>query len=222
MKRARLVASLLVALALPAATAGESPPSFQPRTTTVLGTELARTPIPFTQVITQRAGELSFVDLEEHFINLVPNWPMLAKALLRERHPVIAHTTAVWADQVLRVVCWIDRANSDLARGHLRIVMEVTEGTSGSTPVGTVFAITDSHLVRQSGLLALKTHVPVTPGILPDVLPTSMTMTTQLVPDFWKTGKPGRVSLVYTFTSVQPPDGSPPVVHSAREDIPVQ
>jgi len=222
MKHWRIFSILPAVIALSGAAADEAPHSFQPQTATVIGTVNAGTPIAFTQVTTQLAGELSMIATEEHFVNLVPNWPMLAKALLKDPRPVIAYTNISWADEILRVTCWIDRANSDLARGHIRVVLEATEGTIGSVAVGTVIAVSDGRLIRQSGMTGLTVHVAWTPGVFPDVLPTSFVMVTYIVPDLWKSGEPGRVSTMYTFTSIQPPDGSPPLVYTVREGIPVQ
>jgi hypothetical protein len=224
MKFARILTILLTLTVLSRVTLADSPPAFQPQSSSVLGTVRARTAMTYTQVITQQAGELAIRVLDEHYLNLVPNWGMFAKALLKSPRPVVAYTTVLWADQALRVTCWLDRANSDLPRGRLRVVMEVTEGTFGasSIPVGTVFAISEGQLVFQAGMVGLDTHVTVTPGILPDVLPTTLSMITQIVPDLWETGQPGRASAVYTFTSVQPPDGSAPLVSTVREGFPLE
>jgi len=101
--------------------------------------------------------------------------------------------------------------------------MEVTEGTFGSSiPPGTVYAISDSRLYFQAGMASFDSHVVVTPGIFPDVLPTSLTLVTQIVPDLWETGRPGRASAVYTFTSVLPSEGSAPLVRTVREGFPVE
>lgn len=224
MKLARMLTMLLTVTAFSRAALADGPPTFQPQSSSALGTVKASTAMTYSQVITQQAGELSIRVLDEHYLNLVPNWGMFAKALLKSPRPVVAYTTVLWADQALRVTCWLDRAGSDLPRGRLRVVMEVTEGTfaSGSIPVGTVFAISEGHLVFQAGMFGLDTHVTVTPGILPDVLPTTMSMITQIVPDLWETGQPGRASAVYTFTSVPPPDGSAPLVHTVREGFPLE
>jgi hypothetical protein len=222
MKLARIAVVLAAVVTFSTAAAAQAPPAFEPRTKTVLGTDAARTPIAFAQVISQRPGELSIGHLVEEFVNLVPNWPVLAKKLLSDPRPVIAHTTVVWADQVLKVTCWVDRANSNLALGHLRVVMEVTEGTTVPVPLGTIFAVTDSRLGPHGLKLALTTQVPIEPGIMPEVMPSGMTMVTQIVPELWKTGRRGKASLTYTFTSVAPPDGSPPLVHVSREDVPIR
>jgi len=223
MKRARIVGIFMAFIALATAALAEGPPpSFMPQVASTIGTAKANTPIAYTQVVTQLAGELSIAVTDEHFMNLVPNWPKFVKALLTERRPVIAYTTVIWADQVLRVTCWIDRANSDLPRRRFRVVMEVTDGTVGSVPVGSVFAISDGRLLLQSGMIAFDNRVVTTPGVLPDVLPTSLTLITQLVPDLWETGEPGRVTGVYTLTSVNPPDGSAPLVSTVREGFPIQ
>lgn len=222
MKLARIVAFPLWVVALSGAAAAQDSPAFQPQTATVLGTAKAGTPITFVQVTTQLAGELSIASTEEHFVNLVPNWVKLGKTILKDPRPVIAYTLVTWADESLQVTCWLDRANSDLARGHIRVVLEATEGTIGSVPVGTVIAISDGHLIRQAGMTGLDVHVAYTPGVFPDILPTSFAMSTHIVADLWKTGQPGRVVTMYTFTSIEPPDGSPPIVYSTREGIPVQ
>jgi hypothetical protein len=221
MKSARIVMILLAVMALSRATVAKSPPSFQPQTTIVLGTATAGTGTPFTQVITQLAGELAMSSNDEHFVNLAPNWAMLAR-MIDDPKPVIAYTTAAWADEILRITCWVDRAKSDFPRGRLWVVMEATEGTTGSIPIGTIFGTSDARLIRQDGMLGLTAHNEMTPGVFPDVLPTSLFLTTHLVPDLWLTGKPGRVSTLNTFTSVAPPDGSAPIVTTLRQRIPIR
>lgn len=221
MKPGRIVIVLLTVVAVSRGALAGSPLAFQPQAAVVLGTAKAGTASPFTQVITQLAGELAVSTSDELFVNLAPDWLKLAR-MLKDPQPVIAYTTVAWADQALQVACWLDRANSNLALGRLRIVMEVTEGTIGSIPAGTIFAISDARLIRQAGMLGLRVHNTITPGIYPDVLPTSMTMAVQIVPDLWRTGKPGEVFALNTFTSIPPPDGSPPIVTEVRQRIPVE
>lgn len=222
MKQARTAVAVLLVLAAPPATFAESPPSFQPQTKNVLGTAKAGVPITFTRVFTQEAGELAIGVTQEHYVNMVPNWLMIAKAALADPHTPVAYIDITWADQLLRVTCFLDRADSDLPRGRFHVTMKATKGTTGSTPVGTVVGISIGRAFRQAGLWVIMADVTWTPGIFPDVLPTSFTMAHQLVPGLWKTDQPGRVFCQHTFTSVQPPDGSPPIVYATQEGIPVR
>jgi hypothetical protein len=222
MKRARIVAVLLLVQAFPPATFAESPPPFRPQAASVLGTAKAGAPITFTRVFTQTAGELSIGITQEHYVNMVPNWFQIAEAVLKDPHPPVAYIDITWADQLLRVTCFLDRADSDLVRRRFHVTMKATEGTTGSTPVGTVVGISIGRAFRQAGMWVITADVTWTPGIFPEILPTSFTMAHQLVPGLWKTDQPGRVFSQHTFTSIPPPDGSPPIVYSVQEGIPVQ
>ena len=222
MKYIRIIAILLPAIALSSSAVAKDSSSFRPQTANVLGTVNAGTPIPMTQVVTQLAGELSIKSTDEDLVNFAPNWSKLARVMLSGPQPVVAHTTIVWGDEVIRITCYVDIANSNLVRGHLRIIMEATEGTRGSVEIGTIVAVIDGQLYRQRGVFGLKNHIEWTPGVFPDILPTAWTSSTQTVPGIWKTGSPGRVVVMCTFTSIQPPDGSPPRVYTSRMGIPIQ
>jgi hypothetical protein len=222
MRQVLVVTLVLSVLAAPPATFADGPPSFQPQAVNVLGTTKAGVPITFTRVFTQEAGELSIGVTQEHYVNMVPNWFQIARAVLADPHPPVAYIDITWADQLLRVTCFLDRADSDLTRGRFHVTMKATKGTTGATPVGTVVGISIGRAFRQAGLWVITADVTWTPGIFPDVLPTSFTMAHQLVPGLWKTGLPGRVFAQHTFTSIPPTDGSPHLVYSVAQEIPVR
>src|SRR5262245_40176509 len=223
MKYACRVVTILfvVVLVIPAAAFAQSR-SFQPQATNVLGTGKARTLITFTRVFTQAAGELSLARTQEHYVNLEPNWIKIGLAALFEPEPVVAYLSITWADQVLRVTCFLDRTRSDLLRGHFLITMRATEGTIGAIPVGTVIGLSEGRAFFDGGVPVIEADVTWTPGIFPHVLPTSFNMAHQLVPELWLTGGAGRVIARHTFTSPQPLDGSLPIVYAVPEGIPIQ
>lgn len=194
---------------------------FQPQATTVLGTDGARQPITFTRVFTQKSGELALARTEEHYINLEPNWFKIAVMVLREAEPVVGHFNIMWAEEVVKVTCFLIRDKSDLLRGHFLVLMRATEGTVGTIPIGTVVGTSEGRAFQDGGVPVLKADVRWTRGIFPDVLPTNFNIAHQLVPDLWVTGGPGRVTSRHTFTSVPPTDGSAPIVYSVQEGIPI-
>jgi hypothetical protein len=223
MKHARIVALLPVMLSLAGTAFAKSPPVFQPQAVNVLGTTHPATGLPFTRVWTQMPGELSMSRTQEEYVNLVPDYLMIGRTLLKDPSPIVAFMNIVWADQLLRITCRMDRANSNVVRGEFRVVMTATDGTTGNTPVGTVVGLSDGKLFRQGGLTVMTADVAWTPGIFPDVIPAGgLTMTDQLVPGLWKTDKPGRVYAKHIFTSIPPPDGGEPIIYTVQEGLPVQ
>ncbi len=222
MRSARCLALLASVLALPLAAPADDAPSFQPQAVNVLGTVKAGVPITFTRVFTQTAGELPIAVTHEHYVNLVPNWLMIARNVLTPRPFPVAYVDITWADQVLRLTCFLDRAESDLLHRRFHVTMKTTRGTKGSTPVGTVAAVSIGRAFQQDGMWVIDADVTWTPGIFPEVMPTSFTIAHQLVPGLWKTGQPGVVVAGHTFTSVPPPDGSEPLEYSVQQEIPIQ
>jgi hypothetical protein len=216
------LALLASVLALPVATSADDAPSFQPQALNVLGTVRAGVPITFTRVFTQTAGELAIAVTHEHYVNLVPNFVMIAQQALTHREFPVGYIDVTWANQVVRVTCFLDRAESDLVHRRFHVTMKATRGTTGSTPVGTVVGLSIGHAFLQDGMWVMEADVTWTPGVFPEVRPTSFTMTHQLVPGLWKTGQPGHVVAGHTFTSVPPPDGSEPVEYSVQQEIPIE
>jgi hypothetical protein len=222
MKRARVVAVLVSALAFPLAASADDALSFQPQAVNVLGTAKAGVPITFSRVFTQTAGELAIAVTHEHYVNLVPNWLMIARLALTDPEAPIAYIDITWADQLVRVTCFLDRAESDLVHRRFHVTMKATRGTKGSTPVGTVVGVSIGRAFQQDGMWVIESEVTWAPGVFPEVRPTSFTMTHQLRPGLWKTGRPGLVVAGHTFTSVPPPDGSDPVEYSVQQEIPIR
>jgi hypothetical protein len=222
MTSARGPALLAAVLALPLAAPADDSPPFRPQAVNVLGTGQAGVPITFTRVFTQTAGEPAIAVIHEHFVNLVPNWVMFARNTLTPRPFPVAYVDITWADQILRLTCFLDRAESDLLRRRFHVTMKTTKGTRGATPVGTVAAVSIGRAFQQDGKWVIEADITWTPGILPEVTPTSFTIAHHLVPGLWKTGQPGVVVAGHTFTSIPPPDGSDPVVYSVQQEIQVQ
>lgn len=223
MKRLWLAAILtLMSMVASGPTSAQGRRNFQPQATTVLGTEEGRQPITFTRVFTQKPGELALARTEEHYVNVEPNWFKIAIMVLREAEPVIGYFSITWAEEVVRVTCYLLRDKSDLLRGHFLVVMRATEGTIGTIPIGTVIGTSEGRTFQDGGVSVIQADVRWTRGIFPDVLPTHFNIAHQLVPDLWVTGGPGRVISRHTFTSIRPLDGSAPIVHSVQEGIPIQ
>jgi hypothetical protein len=217
----RRIAVFLLSFLLPAVSSAQAP-RFAPQSTSLLGTTKVGTPLPFTRVWTQMPGELGISSMKEEYINLAPNWGLLVLKILADPSPVVAYMTISFGDDVIRITCRLDVAGSNLLGGHYRVVLMATDGTSGAVPVGTVVGVSDGHIFSEGGLTVMTNDVAFQPGVFPEVLPTSLTITDQLVPGLWLPEKPGRVLLKHTFTSVRPPNGSRPVVYVHQEGIPVQ
>lgn len=217
---AALVTAMAVVVPDPGSAQGRR--IFQPQATTVLGTDGARQPITFTRVFTQKPGELALARTEEHYVNLEPNWLKIAFMVIREAEPTVGYFNIMWGDEVVRVTCFLVRDRSDLLRGHFLVEMRATEGTIGTIPIGTVVGISEGRAFQDDGVPVIQADVRWTRGIFPDVLPTQFNIAHQLVPDLWVTGGPGRVISRHTFTSIRPPDGSAPIVHSVQEGLPIR
>jgi hypothetical protein len=223
MKCLRLAAlAAIVMLTLPDVASAQRQWRFRPQAANVLGTPKARTPITFTRVFTQEAGELGLARTQEHYINLEPNWLKIGIGAFFNPELVIGYISITWADEVVRVTCFLERAKSDLLRGQFFITMRATEGTIGAVPVGTVVGTSVGRAFAEAGVSVIKADVDWTPGIFPEVLPTSFNMAHQLVPELWLTGGSGHVIALHTFTSVHPPDGSLPLIYLVQEGIPIQ
>lgn len=195
--------------------------SFRPQAANIVGTDRAHTPLPFTRVWTQLGGELAIDRVQERYVNLTMNLPVAIRGMLRPP-PIVAYSNYAWADQLLRIICTLDLSQSDLALGHLAVVLTVSKGSIGTTPVGTILSVSDFRVFVEDGVPVMTADFRYAPGVFPEVLPTSLTITDQLVPDVWKTRGPGPIIAEHTFTSVQPPDGSDPLVYTLREEIPIQ
>ena len=215
-----LVLTILLFVASPVSSLAQPTLSFRPQAANIVGTDRARTSIPFTRVWTQLAGELAIHRVQERYVNLTLNFPQSIQSVLRPP-PIIAYMSYVWADQLLRVVCTIDLSESDLLAGRFVIVLTVGDGSIGATPVGTVLGRSDFRVSFEGGVSILTADFQYTPGVFPPVLPTSLTITDQLVPDLYRTTRPGAVIAEHTFTSVQPPDGSDPIIYTVQETIPI-
>jgi hypothetical protein len=210
---------VLAVLAAGRIVSAQSAPAFQPQAANVMGADTAHTPIPFTRVWTQMPGELSMQRMQERYVNLAPNWALIGRKLLTDPEPIVAYMNIAWGDEIIRVTCRMDRANSDIVRGHFRVVMRATEGTEGSVAVGTVVGLSDGYTFLERGRVVMTADVAWQPGVFPDVLPTSLTMTDQLVPGLWQTNAPGRVIAEHIFTSIPPADGSAPIVYTHRQEF---
>lgn len=222
MKRIWLAVMVIVVSLVVSSASAQGRRIFQPQATTVLGTEQARQPITFTRVFTQKPGELALARTEEHYVNVEPNWFKIAVMVLREAEPVIGHFTIMWADEIVKVTCFLLRDKSDLLRGHFLVVMRATEGTVGTIPIGTVVGTSEGRAFHDNGVPVIQADVRWTRGLFPDVLPTNFNIAHQLVPDLWVTGGAGRMISRHTFTSIRPPDGSAPIISSVQEGLPIQ
>ncbi len=190
---------------------------FSPQTGVIVGATTALTPAPFTRVWTQQAGELAMARLQERYENAIVNVPVMLRAMREQENPVVAYTSVVWADHLLRVVCYMDESRSSIVRRSFLIVLEVAEGSVGTIPVGTVLAESVFRFLWQEGQPVMMADVHFTPGIFPDVLPSTLSFADQVVPDSWWTFRSGRLVAEHTFTSISPSDGSAPIVHHDRQ-----
>ncbi len=216
-----LALTMLLSVGFPTSSLAQRALSFRPQAANIVGTDQARTPIPFTRVWTQLAGELAIRRVQEKYVNLTLNLPQGFRTVLKNP-PVIGYMSYAWADQLLRVVCTIDLSRSALLAGRFAIVLTVSEGSIGSTPVGTILGVSDFRVFLADGVSVMTADFRYTPGVFPEVLPTSFTITDQMVPDLFRTSRPGAVIAEHTFTSIQPPDGSHPIIYTVREEIPIR
>jgi hypothetical protein len=215
----KVIAVLAAGLALGASPGGAKPkaPGFAPKSASVVGADTALTPIPFSRVWTQRAGEIAISRAQARHINLSLDFPKMLRRLSEEDEPIVAYTTVAWADELVRIVCVVDKSRSSLPLLRFRIVLRVTEGSIGSLAPGTTFAETVFRIFFQDGNLVMTSDFQFAPGIVPEVLPTDFTFGEHVVPDSWITFRPGEAIVENTFTSVEPPDGSEPRVHKVVE-----
>lgn len=190
---------------------------FSPRTGVMVGAATALTAAPFTRVWTQQAGELAMARLQERYENAVVNVPVMLRAMREQENPVVAYTSVVWADHLLRVVCYMDESRSSILRRRFLIVLQVAEGSVGTIPVGTILAESVFRFLWEEGQPVMTADVHFTPGIFPDVLPSTLSFADQVVPDSWWTFRSGSLVAHHTFTSISPGDGSPPLVHRDRQ-----
>jgi hypothetical protein len=195
---------------------------FAPQTGIVVGATSPLTPAPFTRVWTQQAGELAIARLQERYENAIVNIPMMLKAMREQTNPVVAYTSVVWGDQLLRIVCYMDESRSSILRRSFEIVLEVADGSVSSVPVGTILAESVFRVLLENGQPVMTADVYFTPGIFPDVLPTTLSIADQVVASSWLTFRPGTLVAEHTFTSIAPPDGSPAIVYHDRQLIPIE
>ena len=193
---------------------------FQPTAIHILGSQRVGDVLPFTRVVTQKAGELAFSRLEFRDIGLSPNLPKVLE-VLRQPLPVASVMTIAFEQTVIRASGVFNLRESRLPT---ELVGEfiVTEGTTYPIPVGTRLATYTSHASIEHGTSVLTTVLSFTPGLLPDVTPTSLSLCGQQTPELVRNPRrPGLVSIETTFTSVRPEDGSDPLVHRTVQRVPI-
>lgn len=209
------VAGLLLVFSAQGAKGGTV--EFRPEATSVVGVDTAMTRSPFTRVWTQSAGEIAIDRVHARHVNLSLNFPRMLRAFREEEEPVVAYTTVSWGDELVRIVCVVDKSRSSLPLLRFRIILRVTEGSTGTVAPGTAFAETLFRIFFEEGKLVMTSTFEFTPGIVPQELPTNFTFSEHVLPDSWMTFRPGEVIVENTFTSVEPPDGGEPRVHQVVE-----
>lgn len=195
---------------------------FAPQVGVVVGASTTNTRAPFTRVWTQQAGELAMARLQERYENVLVDVPMMLRAMKEQKNPVVAYTSVVWGDQLLRVVCFMDESRSSVLHRSFMIVLEVSEGSVGPVPAGTVLGESVFRVLVENGQPVMTADLRFTPGIFPDVLPSTFSIADQVVPNSWLTFRPGDLVAEHTFTSVPPVDGSPPIVYHDRKVIQIE
>lgn len=218
-QRAAFIATLAAGLLIGGSTDGAERAGrrFAPRATTIVGTDATVTRAPFTRVWTQAEGELAIERVSGRYVNLSIDFPRMLQRFREEEEPVVAYTSVSWADELLRIVCFIDKSRSSLLQLRFRIVLRVTEGSLGSVVPGTDFGETEFRIFFDDGDLVMTSDFEFSSGILPELLPTNWTMSEHVLPDSWLTFRPGEIVAEHTFTSVAPPDGGEPRVHRVVE-----
>lgn len=221
MQKSLTVLAALWLTVLPTSSLAQNKYSFSPQASNVLGTTQSNKPTPFTRIWTQMAGELAISRFQERYEGIATDNLKLVQ-LLSRYPPVVAYMNVAWSNQLLHLLCTADLLKSNPLEGRFLIVLTVAEGSLSSIPVGTVFALSQFHMWVENGVDTMTADVQLTPGILPSVLPSSLTMTDQIIPDLWRTPYgPGKVVAEHTFTSVQPGDGSAPLTYKVRSELPV-
>lgn len=189
--------------------------SFQPRVVTILGADTADTPLPFTRVFTQQAGELSIRHIRERYVNFGPYWEKLIRGWIENEMALIGTMTITWGGEFLRVECLMDRSRSNPFAGKMVVILEVVEGST--FPAGTILGEAVALLTTENGDSVMTVELEVEPGIFPEILPTGLIVADLVNPDMMRVPRRGAFVAEYEFTSVAPPDGSSPLTHTVTE-----
>lgn len=188
---------------------------FHPRATTILGADTADTPLPFTRVFTQQAGELAISHIRERYVNLGPYWEKLIRGWIENEMALVGTMTIAWGGEFLRVECLMDRSRSNPFAGKMFIVLEVVEGST--FPAGTLLGEAVALITTEDGDTVMTVELDVEPGIFPQILPTGLIVADLVNPDMMRVPRRGVFLAEYEFTSVAPPDGSSPLTHTVTE-----
>ena len=191
---------------------------FQPSATHILGSSHVGDPLPLTRVFTQKVGELAIRRWELREIGLAPNIPKLLE-VLRQPVPVANVLSIAIGLHVIRAAGEINLKESRLPF-ELLVDFIVSEGTTYPIPVGTRLATFRSRAGIERGRSVLTTVLDLTPGVLPEIAPTSISISGQQTPGIARNPiRPGVVIIETTFTSIRPPDGTAPLTHRTVQSI---
>ena len=191
---------------------------FQPSAIHILGSNQVGDPLPLSRVFTQKAGELAISRWEFRDIGLSPNVPKLLE-VFRQPVPVANVLTIAIGLTVIRATGVINLKESHIPF-ELFVEFIVTEGTTYPIPVGTRLATFTTRSRVENGRNVVTTVLDLTPGLLPEIAPTPISIAGQQTPGVVKNPcQPGIVTIETTFTSVRPPDGSEPLVHRLVQNV---
>ncbi len=189
---------------------------FKPKPTTVLGSTEVGAAEAFTRIFNQTKGELAIKDGE--FLahgGLSFNWSQLGGiATLPE--PIMGYMTRSVGSDIIHMVIRINRERSSLPRREMALEFVVAEGTTLPIPPGTVFGGAYWRIIADG----IAGHGGFIPGLLPAINEEASTLTFLLLPGVVQNPtRPSRITIQYKFTSVDPPDGSPPLIYTPMETI---
>jgi hypothetical protein len=189
---------------------------FDPKPTTVLGSNEAGASGAFTRIFNQAKGELAIKD--GAFMasgGLALNWPVVLRNVARPA-PILGYMSRLVGRDVVQMVIRVNLAHSDLANKEIAVDFVVTEGTTLPIPVGTVFGGAFWRVVP-GGIAG---HGGFVTGILPDTNEEASTLTFLILPGVIRNpSRAGRIDIEYSFVSVAPPDGSPALTATPRETL---
>lgn len=201
-----------------APTAGTDQRSFHPTATYVLGSSTVGAPLPLARIFTQEAGEVALKSFEIAEHGLLPNLPVIARALKMPR-PVVNVMTLSYGQQTIHAAGVVNFTGSGLPF-DLLVELTVTGGNNLTLPVGSPLATFRTRVKLQDGKPVLLTRLEIERGVLPRILRSPLSITAQQTPGVVRNpSRPGPVIIETTFLSVPPAPFAEPLSHSVRQEV---
>ncbi len=191
---------------------------FQPTVIHILGSNQVGDPLPLSRLFTQKAGELAIGHWEFRDIGLCPNIPKIFEMLLQPV-PVGNVLTVAIGFTIIRAAGVVNLSQSHPPFEYL-VEFLVTEGSTYPIPVGSRLASFVSRSQIENGTSVVTTVLDFTPGLLPEITPSPISICGQQTPGVLKNPpRPSTVRIETTMVSVRPHDGSDPIVRKSVQNI---